>query len=128
MSSDQSGELNDHEGACRYLRMSPRLFDEFLDHLTNTSPAVGRLSPNAVIRMELDPPLDPRGAMRVDLPSGAVWVSFHEQLGDLAGRLDVGATAHVCGVIQDGDVLVIVFRGAYLAVFGVKATVTIRKR
>lgn len=126
-SADQSGELSDHEAACRYVRMSPRLFDEFLDHLTNTSRAVGCPSPRLVIRLELDPPLDDRGTMRFDLQSGAVWVSFHEELDDLTGRLDAGASAHVRRTIENGLVPVIVFRPPYFAIFAVAAQITTRK-
>jgi hypothetical protein len=121
--------LSTEELGCRYVDMKPKLFDEFLAYLSRVSRAVGRTCPYPLIRIELALPTYSRGLRRLRLPSGDVWVAFHRKLSDLRARLGGNAATHIRGLLKSGcDPVVVVFRGPYFAIFGVRAQFARRKR
>ncbi len=107
--------------------MNPKLFDEFLAYLSRVSSSVGRVCPYPIIRLELALPTYSRGLRRLRLPSGKVWVAFHQQWRELADRLDGNAPIQILKLLRKGCFpVVIVFRGPYFAIFGVKVQVVKR--
>jgi hypothetical protein len=114
-----------HKLGCRYVGMPPKLYDEFLDYLSR----VGCLCPYPIIRLELALPAYSRGLRRLRLPSGSVWVAFHQQWTELADRLDGNAPVHILKLLRKGCFpVVIVFRGPYFTVFGVRTQVDTRNK
>jgi hypothetical protein len=70
-----------------------------------------------------------RGLRRLQLPSGKAWVAFHQQWRELADRLDGNAPVHILKLLRKGCYpVVIVFRGPYFAIFGIRAQFANRKK
>jgi hypothetical protein len=111
----------DQDLACKYVRMKPNLLDEFLAYVTRVSPAVGRPCPYPTVRLELALPTYSRGLRRLRLRGIDVWVAFHQQWTEPAGRLDGNAPAHILDLLKMGcHPVVIVFRGSFFAIFAVR--------
>jgi hypothetical protein len=117
--------LSTEKLGCRYVGMRPKLFDEFLAYLSR----IGFPCAYPIIRLELALPTYARGLGRLHLPSGDVWVAFHKQWKDLADRLDGNAPTHILDLFESGCYpVVIIFRGPYFAIFGVRARFARRRK